>query len=221
MPTLIPDRLTPISEEDAIRAFADGWSVALRADPSPRQLAIIVAHVILENAAGFTALHWWNFGNVKASAKYPGNYCTYRCNEVIAGQVRWFDPPHPATWFRAYGSAAEGAEAHVRFLAEDSDGDGKNYYAPAWARLLAGDADGFVRTLSRLGYFTGPVDAYARAVMSIAARIEPACARILSEQHPAMTDEDRAHINQQVAIWQDAQAREMAEPFPLPDKDIA
>lgn len=216
MATLVPDKLTPLDEADAIRAFADGWSVALRQDPSPRQLAIVVAHVILENAAGFRALHWWCFGNVKASPKWPGKYCMYRCNEVIDGVVRWFDPPHPQTWFRAYDSAAEGAEAHVRFLAEDSDHDGKNYYAPAWERLLAGDADGFVRALSRLGYFTGPVDAYAKAVVSIAARIEPACARILSDMHPAITDEDRAHVVAMVSLWTDAQARELAEPFPLP-----
>ncbi len=219
MATLVPDRLTPLAEEDAIRAFADGWSVALKQDPSPRQLAIIVAHVILENSVGFANLHWYGFGNVKASPTYPGKYCMYRCAEDIGGREVWFDPPHPATWFRAYDSAAEGAEAHVRFLALDSDGDGVNYYAPAWARLIAGDADGFVRELSRLHYFTGPVDAYAKAVVSIAARLEPACARLLSDLHPAITDEDRANIAQQFALWTDAETRSMGEPFPLPTEN--
>jgi len=224
MPTLVTDKLTPLELEDAIRAFADGWSIATKTDPKPQQLAVLVAHTILECGYGYKSLHWYNFGNEKASSSYRGKYCMYRCSEIDEhGHEIWYDPPHPTTWFRAFEPAAEGASEHVNFLACDSDGDGKNIYAQAWNMCLACDADGFVRAMKRAGYFTGNVDAYARATVSISAKIESACAKILNDEHHGITDEDRSHVEQQVAMWLSEEADRQVEPFPLPDgpKDIA
>ena len=210
MATLVPDKLTQLTLEEAIRAFADGWSVALGWDPKARQLAILVAHVVLENGAEFKALHNYGFGNVKANPEWPGKYSMYRCNEVINGKVVWFDPPNVACWFRAYDTAEEGAIEHVKFLS------GVARYHLAWAELCGGDAVGFVHELRNAGYFTGPEDSYARAVASIANRIGPACDKILNDEHHGIDDGDREHIAQQVALWLDGQARG-AEPFPLPE----
>lgn len=216
MLTLLPDKLTPLSLEEAIEAFADGWSVALGWDPKARQLAVLVAHTVLECGDGFKSLHHYNFGNEKASPGYQGYYCMYRCNEVIGGKVYWFDPPHPQTWFRAFMSARDGAVEHVKFLAVDTSGDGHNRYQAAWNMVLSGDADGFVKALKSAGYFTGNVDAYSKAVSSIANKIGPACDRILNSEHHGITDEDREHVTQSVGLWLAEQAGQFGpEPMRL------
>lgn len=224
---LVPARITKLTIDEGIRAFADGWSLALRWEPKARQLATVVAHTILENGHEFEELHEYAFGNVKWTPDWAGLYCKYKCNEVMAdGTVRWFDPGteekpgpdinNPACWFRAFASAAEGAAEHLRFLAVDTDGDGKNKWERAWNFVLAGDPDGFVRALKAARYFTGPVDSYSRAVVSITNKIAPACDRILNAEHHGITDADREHVSQQVAMFLSEQRGAFAEPFPLP-----
>lgn len=217
MPLFVPDKLTPLTTDQAISAFADGWSLALSFDPKARPLAALTAHTILECGAGYKSLHWFNFGNEKASPSYRGKYTMYRCNEVINGHLQWFDPPHPQTWFRAFDTAAEGAAEHVRFLATDSDGDGKNIYAPAWQAVLAGNPEAFVRAMKTAGYFTGNVEAYVKATVSICNQIEPACARILAEEHHGITHEDELHVAQLFSQWADHEVH--PEDYPLPPED--
>lgn len=237
MPTLIPDKITKLTLDEGIRCFADGWVLALGWKPKARQLAVLFAHVLLEVGHDLGALHNNGFGNVKASASWPGKYSMYGCDERTDpatarkwlldpraykksenGDGTWtvgFWPPHPQTWFRAFDSPAEGAAEHIRFLAVDSDGDGKNHYQAAWNMVLAGDAEGFVHCLKMLGYFTGPEAAYAKAVVSIANRIGPACDRILTEEPHEITDDDREHVAQMFAMWAYEQRGSFAEPFPL------
>jgi hypothetical protein len=197
--TLIPDMLTPLSVEEMLSALADGYSLVMGDDPSAKCLAVLGAQVCLETG-NMLHVHRHNWGNVKCSADWNGFYCMFRCNEVIGGKVRWFDPPHPQTHFRAFLEAYEGAREYVRFLAL------RPRYRAAWSRAFHGDPDRFVLELGRAGYFTANPDTYARAVVSIAGHIRPACERILGTPDGGLSDEDRDHVSQLVAVtlWDSA-----------------
>jgi hypothetical protein len=208
MPILVQDKKTPLPTEESLRVFARSWKRVLGRDPIPRALAALVAHGKLECGAQFESLHWWNFGNEKAGAHYLGKYCMYRCNEVIDGVVRWFDPPHPQTWFRAFDSAEDGASEHVSFLAVDSNHDGKNIYAAAWACFEAGDPEGAVRAMKAAHYFTGNLEAYVHAVVSITNMLEPIAAKILNGEDHELTADDRGRIEGLVALTTQQSAEE-------------
>lgn len=228
MPTLVPDKKTPLPVEEALHVYFRAWRRVLGREPTARALAAFVAHMMLECGALFESLHWWNFGNEKASASWPGSYCMYRCNEVLEGVLRWFDPPHPQTWFRAFASAEEGAAEHLAFLAVDSNHDGKNIYAVAWARFEAGDPEGAVRAMKAARYFTGNVEAYVRAVVSITNQIEAMAQRVIDGEHhtelgDALSEADRERIAGLVALTTAESAAEAlhGEEFPLRDTDRA
>jgi len=227
MLTLVPDQKTPLSVEEALYVYFRAWKGVLGRDPIARALAAFVAHMMLECGAHFESLHWWNFGNEKASPSWSGRYCMYRCNEVIDGVLRWFDPPHPQTWFRAFLSAEDGAAEHLAFFAVDSNHDGKNIYAVAWTRFEAGDPEGAVRAMKAARYFTGNVEAYVKAVVSITNQIETLAQRVIDGAHhldlgDALTVEDRERISGLVALTTQQSAEDALhhEAFPL-DEEIS
>jgi hypothetical protein len=113
--TLVPDRLTPLTAAEVLKAFKGAFATVCGVDPSKECLALLVAQSALETGR-WRSIHCFNFGNVKASNDYTGKYCQFRCNEVINGKVQWFDPPHPQTSFRAFDSVDSGAIDHLRFL---------------------------------------------------------------------------------------------------------
>lgn len=65
-----------------------------------------------------------------------------------------YNPPHPATRFRAYPNLAKAMEHHIEFLA-------LGRYASCWPFVVAGDVKGFSAALHAAGYFTASRDAYA------------------------------------------------------------
>lgn len=163
---LIPDKHTRLSAAEVIEAFEKAYQwvmgiekgVAAKADLDAATLALMVAQSALESG-NWRSMHCFNFGNIKASSRYRGLYCQFRCNEVINGKLEWFDPPHPQCNFRAYETAEDGARDYMRFLAVDTNGDGVNRYAEVWRTLVEADGDdadvfSFVRELKRAGYFT-------------------------------------------------------------------
>jgi hypothetical protein len=72
-----------------------------------------------------------------------------------------FDPPHPASRFRANATMEEGvmrfADYHKR-LAQKNNG--------YLAALTAGDCRAVAQILASMGYFTGDVDAYAQGLIN-------------------------------------------------------
>lgn len=73
---------------------------------------------------------------------------------VGAGKIAvTFDPPHPATRFRAYLSLDVAVAEHVRFL--------ETRYSAAWARAIAGDPEGFALALGQAHYYTADPKIYA------------------------------------------------------------
>lgn len=67
-----------------------------------------------------------------------------------------FEPPHPATWFRAYDSLEHAVTEHVAFL--------RTRYALAWEGLVEGDLEMFVHQLKARGYFTANEESYLRGL---------------------------------------------------------
>ena len=154
-PVLVPVVRTSFSTTqfgDAMRAC---WP-----DASKEQAGIIWAQWALETGRG-KACWVWNIGNVKATPSQvtagvdyfmlPGTW------EIIKGRREVFNPPHPQTWFRAFGSLSDGLGHHVAFLRD-------RRYKPAWPAVLSGNPDLFARELKRLGYYTASEDLYASAM---------------------------------------------------------
>ncbi len=159
----VPNRITPLIPEQVAEAFRQGFETIEGDPPSDETLSLLLAQSALETGH-WKKIHCYNFGNIKASENYQGMYCMFRCNEIINGHVRWFDPPHPQTWFRAYASASEGAYDYLAFLAVDTNNDGVNRYEAAWKAAKRADISGFIRQLKMVGYFTANLDRYLKAV---------------------------------------------------------
>lgn len=131
-------------------------------------LSVLLAHSALETGHWKVGIWNWNFGNVKASASYPGKHQYFRCNELINGKYVWYDPPHPQCRFRAYDSPAEGLEHHLRFLGTSTNPWGKpNRYQAAWDQAMAGNPAEFVTELRRARYFTAYLEPYKRTVVQL------------------------------------------------------
>lgn len=64
-----------------------------------------------------------------------------------------FEPPHPATRFRAFPSLDAAMRSHLALLAKR--------FSVAWPAVLAGDVDKFASALHSRGYFTASPLAYA------------------------------------------------------------
>lgn len=184
--TYVEAKRTPVTFDEAAQLMSFALASILRATPSTETLALGLAKTILEcgrdTKAGLVWTSSYNHcvGNIKAGTKYEGLYTTYACNEVLAGKVVWFSPygrlsgrngvvvaeqsanppGHPQTRFRAYASAQEGVSEYVEFVANGR-------YKDAFKELLEGDPDGYVRALHAKGYFTAPVDVYAKGVISL------------------------------------------------------
>lgn len=170
--TYLPKQRTPLSFLEASGVLSEAFRQVIEAYPSRETLSILLAHTALETGR-WKAIWNNNWGNVKARSSWPGYYTAFRCNEVISGRVRWFDPTtdgwavppgHPQTRFRAFLGAAEGAEEYIRFLAIDTDGDGRNRYQEAWDAALWGDTESFVRKLHEKNYFTARLERYLKGV---------------------------------------------------------
>lgn len=182
---LVEDVLTPLPLLGGlVPAVIEGHRSYLGDLPTPECAAVEVAQVALETGNGLK-MHCFNAGNVKWSPDWAGYLCMYRCSEVIGGQVQFFTPPHPQTWFRAWLSAPEGMAAQVEFLAS------RDRYKKAWHQVLTGDPERAVRELGNAGYFTANVDAYARAVKNIYGHVLAVCADWLAGR-PTQDDADLA-----------------------------
>ena len=158
-PLYRPLTITRISNEDAAVALLDAVVAVTGKVPSLDALAVIVGHSALETGNWGGGFKNWNWGNSKSSLEWPHTY--FETGEDIGGRTVKFYPPHVSrdpehirqTRFRAFNTAAQGAEHHLRLLT------GGRYRA-AYARALEGDVVGFCELLYRppgqnYGYYTG------------------------------------------------------------------
>lgn len=158
MSSELPDVLTHATPIEVARALRRAWMLLFGAEPSRESVCVLLAQGALETGR-WRSMHCWNLGNIKSVPGDGRSWTFFRCNEIIGGKEVWFDPPHPASRFRAYDSLDEGAHDYLQLL--------RKRFAVAWPAVLAGDPDGFVRKLKAAGYFTAAVEPYARSVVSL------------------------------------------------------
>lgn len=153
---LRPDALTRVTPTGLYAALG----VASRArgealEHAPR--LVLLAQWGVETGGGVWC-HSWNIGNVKHVRGDGHDYAMFRCWEVEGGKKVWYEPPHPATWFRAYASLAEGVVDYLGQL--------QGRFRTAWPAVLDGDPVGFARALKAARYYTATEADYVRAIVA-------------------------------------------------------
>jgi hypothetical protein len=216
---LLPNVLTPIDPEDLADALVHAWRNLLGTTPARESILLLLAQSAHETGRWKSA-HCFNIGNVKGRAGDGRDYTQFRCWELVNGVKMWFDPPHPATRFRAFRSLAEGTVDYLGVL--------RGRYASAWPAIEAGDPLAFVHLLKVKGYFTDTEENYAKGVVSF---VDLYRAQLHFEVRPendvALDDAMKAQIAGQVAlslrdlaIDADDAARADVDPDASPD-DVA
>lgn len=154
---IVKDMLTPLSRDDASRAFLAAYQQLTGKPPTAAVLALLLAQSAFETGH-WKSLHHFNFGNAKAGPNYP-LITQFRCSEVENGVETFYDPPHPQCNFRAYENAAAGALDYLKVL------QNRPHW---WQGLHTGDPSAFVDALATPPkYFTGNPVVYKRSVVSL------------------------------------------------------
>lgn len=167
--TLVPTTRTSYNGQQMIEGFVRGWFKQFGVLPKKEAVGVIWSQNALET--GSTSSMWNNnIGNVKfVASKNPsdddGKTYMMLANvwEIIGGKKVIFQPPHTATWFRAFPTLEEGVAFHLDFL--------KNHrYKAAWAAVESGSPAQFAHLLKMSGYYTAPEADYAKAMNSYFAK---------------------------------------------------
>lgn len=157
---LVPTVRTSYNLTQMIEGFVLGWKQQFNEIPKKESVGVLYAQDALET--GSTTSMWNNnIGNVKYVPTTGDDNWQYMMLanvwEMINGQKVVFQPPSPATWFRAFETLADGIAFHLDFL--------KNHrYKAAWAAVVAGDPAQFAHLLRQAGYYTAPEADYTRAM---------------------------------------------------------
>lgn len=183
---------TAVEMRDYTRAMMHAWLVLERVIPSRETVGVLWAQYRIET--GGQSCWNWNIGNVKHVDGDGHDWIELRgvwegvslttARELVArglavmdhdpghakavgpGRVSViFQPPHPATRFRAYASLDEAMASHLTFL--------KRRYARAWVEVERGDPVAFAKRLkegadgkedTRDDYYTASSESYARGM---------------------------------------------------------
>lgn len=146
---------TPITMRD----FARAMILTLRVQgitPTKAACGVMWSQYAIETGAGgFCWNH--NLFNHKCTQAMADRGVPYMMLantwEIIDGKRVSFQPPHPATWFRAYASFEAAMSDHVTSIT-------KGRYASSWPAVLAGDVREYAAQLRAHGYYTAPLEAY-------------------------------------------------------------
>lgn len=183
--TLVPTVRTTYSKSQVVAGFVNGWTKQFGQIPSKESIGVLYAQNALET--GGTVSMWNNnIGNVKyvPSPNDGGNYMMLaNVWEIVNGQKIIYQPPSPATWFRAYPTLADGVAQHFDFL--------KNHrYRTAWTAVEAGNPAAFAHLLKVAGYYTAPEADYIRLM------------NVYFNQYMKSTDYENAlSANPEVSTW--------------------
>jgi hypothetical protein len=158
----------PLEQGEAAVALREAWKRVYNKYPSDESLALLWSQSALETGR-WKKIRNYNFGNIKkrhANPKYKvkddTHYFTmFRCNEVLKGKLKWFDPPHIQTHFRAYKTVIDGAEDYIVFVSK------KKRYTKAWEQVLKGDPKAYSQELKKAGYYTASEEKYTKGVVSL------------------------------------------------------
>lgn len=162
---LVPTVATPCTPRDLLLALRAVLGLSFES------CMVLVTHWAIETATGSRCFNW-NVGNKKKVKGRP--YMMLRGTwEILAsvpagaasatkrpdGLYRvTFQPPHPQTHFMSFDSLGEGTEYYANGL--------RTKYHRCWPHVLTPSPDGFARALKSHGYYTAPVESYAKMMTS-------------------------------------------------------
>lgn len=210
MAEFIQHAITPITPAAFASALVAAWRTFFGGE-APRQAIVLLMAQSAHETGEWKYVHNFNIGNVKAVQGDGYDWTMFRCREKDKdGKDVFFDPPHPATRFRAFRTLAEGAIDHLAFLY------GRARYATAWAELKSGDPWKFASALRAAGYYTDPVEVYAGAIARYARQFSASLPPEL-EAHPV--DEDTARRAQGLVALSLAALR-LREDFGAQDTEL-
>ncbi len=151
----VPVRRTTFTLKDYSRAAMRAWKSLCGNWPSKAAVGCLWAQYALETGRG--AFCWGNnIGNVKYTAGHDYQMLNGTW-EIVNGKRVVFTPPHRATWFNAYDSLDDAMMEHLRLLKQGR-------YASSWPAIEAGLPGEFAVALKQRGYYTAPVEDYARGL---------------------------------------------------------
>lgn len=180
-------RIDPIQTTPTALVFAEAvindWNFVGEGFPPKQAVAILYAHFMIET--GGINCYNWNIGNVKHTTGDGFDYHCLRgvwegegpssvASLLASGEAlidpnsshqasckplvsMVFNPPHPATRFRAYPSLAAAMASHFTMLCHGR-------YSNAWPALLAGDVMAFAHALKARGYMTSQAEPYGNGM---------------------------------------------------------
>lgn len=186
--TLVPTVKTSYTVQQMISGFVQGWIKQFNVVPAKASIGVLWSQNSLETG-GTTSCWNNNLGNVKfVPSKNPDddNNIQYMMLanvwEIIGGKKVIFQPPNPATWFRAFATLADGVAFDLDFL--------KNHrYAAAWAAVEAGSPAQFAHLLKVAGYYTAPEVDYTNAMNSYFKKFmaDPTFDQVVASLQPSLT----------------------------------
>lgn len=178
---LVPTVRTPITLPIYTGAVVRAWRLVGEGLPSKGSVGVLWSQFSVET--GGSNCYGWNLGNVKKvdgdgydyhclNGVWEGFSPAVAEKLIASGQARpdpspshakavgpnqvsvLFNPPHPATRFRAFPNLDLAMEDHLVLLA-------KKRFNTAWPAVLAGDCLKFAQALKAKGYYTASAEAYA------------------------------------------------------------
>lgn len=161
--TLVPTTKTSYTVPQMIEGFIRGWFNQFKQIPKKESIGVIWAQNAIET--GSTTAMWNNnIGNVKyAPSKNPDDDSNIKYMmlnnvwEILGGKKVIFQPPDPATWFRAFDTLEEGVGFHLDFLKNKR-------YKSSWAAVEAGNPEQFAHLLKVAKYYTASEADYANGM---------------------------------------------------------
>jgi hypothetical protein len=153
----VPDQITPVTPGQVFDALQVAWQEQFGQVPHRTTVLVLVAQWGLETGRG-RSMHCFNLGNVKSNGK-SGDWCFFRCNEVLNGKVVWFDPDHEACRFRAFPNLAAGAADYLKTLHQR--------FAGAWPAVVNGDPAAFSHLLRLQKYYTADEAQYTKTLVAL------------------------------------------------------
>jgi hypothetical protein len=153
----LQDQLTPVTPGQVLASLETGWTRLFGAPPHRTSLLVLLSQWALETGRG-RSMHCYNLGNVKSNQQ-SGDWCFFRCDEILNGKVVWFEPDDPGCCFRAFTSLDDGAFDYLRTL--------RNRFEGAWPAVLAGDPAAFSHALRQQRYYTADEGQYTATLVAL------------------------------------------------------
>ncbi len=160
--TLVLPERTKFSQSEMIKGFTLGWIKLLQNIPKKESIAVLFAQNGHET--GGTVSMWnRNIGNYKYVPSTNDNELKYMMLSNVwernsKGEKIIYQPPNPATWFRAFDSLEDGISFHIDKLKNKK-------YKVAWSAIEKGSVKDFAHLLKINRYYTDTEENYVKGMI--------------------------------------------------------